>query len=77
MRIKDGERENPLSGRIVEMTPLGEQTALTLQLAGRDDAVLNFKLPTHAARRNELAAGEDVVVSLLAQGIHLMAAAES
>lgn len=69
-----GERENPLSGRLVDMTVLGEQTALTLQLAAQDDAVLNFKLPTHAARRNELLPGAEVVVSLLAGGIHLMAA---
>lgn len=76
-RPSHGERENPLSGRIIDMTVLGEQTALTLQLAANDDAVLNFKMPTHAARRNALAQGEEVVVSLLAEGIHLMAPAQA
>jgi molybdate transport system ATP-binding protein len=68
-----GERENPVAGTVAHMAVLGEQTALTVHVANRQDAVLNFRLPTHAARRNELTPGAEVTVSLLAKGIHLMA----
>jgi molybdate transport system ATP-binding protein len=68
-----GERENPVPGIVAEMAVLGEQTALTVRVGEQRDAVLNFRLPTHAARRNGLAPGAEVTVSLLAKGIHLMA----
>ena len=68
-----GERENPVAGIVADMAVLGEQTALKVHVADQRDAVLNFRLPTHAARRNGLAPGADVTVSLLANGIHLMA----
>jgi molybdate transport system ATP-binding protein len=76
-RPSQGERENPLAGMVTDITRLGEQTAVTVRLEGLDSGpvgggILNFRLPTHAARRNELAPGADVVVSLLAEGIHLM-----
>jgi molybdate transport system ATP-binding protein len=68
-----GERENPVAGIVANMAVLGEQTALTVHVADQRDAVLNFRLPTHAARRNGLAEGAEITVSLLAKGIHLMA----
>ena len=71
-RPSQGERENPLSGTIVTLAILGEQTAVTVRLDGREGLTLNFRLPTHTARRNELATGIDVTVSLLATDIHLM-----
>ncbi|HZA00959.1 MAG TPA: ABC transporter ATP-binding protein [Hyphomicrobiaceae bacterium] len=67
-----GERENPVAGIVADLAVLGEQTAVTVHAADRSDAVLNFRLPTHAARRNELSKGAEVTVSLLAKGIHLM-----
>ncbi len=74
-RPSQGERENPVPGTVVDLTRLGEQTAVTVRVDGAGDALLNFRLPTHAAKRNELAAGELVQVSLLAEGIHVMGAA--
>ena len=76
-RPSQGDRENPVAGTLLDVTPLGEQTAVTVQLPGLGadaSGVLNFRLPTHTARRNELVAGADVVVSLLAAGLHLMPA---
>ena len=67
-----GDRENPLSGVVAALTALGEQTALAVRLAGPGGHSLNFRMPTHAARRNELATGADVTLSALAGGIHLM-----
>ncbi len=70
-RPSRGERENPVAGRVVEMAVLGGITYLALAFDHCDDT-LRFELPTHAARRNGLARGERVGVSLLASGIHLM-----
>lgn len=66
-----GERENPVDGVVREMAVLGEQTSVTLALSSGEP--LNFTVGTHAARRNGLAPGADARVSLLADGIHLMA----
>jgi molybdate transport system ATP-binding protein len=68
-----GDHENPVPGVVADIAALGAQTAVTVRVS-RDGtaAILNFQLPTHAARRNELAVGADVTVSLLRAGIHLM-----
>ena len=71
-RPSQGDRENPVPGRIATLTTLGEQTAVSLRLDGAGGHILNFRLATHSARRNELAAGAAVSVSLLAGGLHLM-----
>ncbi|MDW7748567.1 ABC transporter ATP-binding protein [Halomonas sp.] len=70
-RPSRGERENPVQGRVVEMAVLGGISSVALAFDHCDDT-LRFELPTHAARRNGLARGEAVGVSLLAAGIHLM-----
>jgi len=69
-----GERENPVHGRVTEFAVLGEQSLVTLQIEANSERpmALNFKVATHAARRNGIAVGEDVAVSLLASGLHLM-----
>ena len=69
-RPSQGERENPLAATVSEMVVLGGITSVSLSI-GHDD-MLRFDIPTHAARRNQLASGEVVNVSLLATGIHLM-----
>ena len=71
-RPSQGERENPLAGTVVTLAALGEQTALGVRLEGAGDQILNFRMPTHAARRNELGIGSGVTLSVLAAGIHLM-----
>ncbi len=70
-RPSQGERENPVSGHITQLTRLGEQTAVSVTVAFTVGAVLNFKLPTHAARRNDLELGTEVTLSLLAESLHL------
>ena len=73
-RPSQGDRENPVSGIVAALTGLGEQTSVAMRLDGPDAHILNFRLATHAARRNELAVGAEVTVSLLAAGIHVMPA---
>ncbi|MBF8223132.1 ABC transporter ATP-binding protein [Halomonas sp. 328] len=70
-RPSRGERENPVSGTVSEMVVLGGITLITLSFPHTDDS-LRFEIATHAARRNGLARGEAVTVSLLAAGLHLM-----
>ncbi|MGM0784093.1 MAG: ABC transporter ATP-binding protein [Pseudomonadota bacterium] len=70
-RPSRGERENPVTGQVIEMVVLGGMTSITLGFDhGRE--TLRFDIATHAARRNGLARGEQATVSLLAGGIHLM-----
>jgi molybdate transport system ATP-binding protein len=70
-RPSDGERENPVHGRVVELTVLGETAHLTLALA--DEAGrLGLPVGLHVAERNQIAVGAAVTVSLIADAIHLM-----
>ena len=70
-RPSRGERENPVDGVIAECTELGEHTTVTLRVAGAGSP-LWLRVPTHVARRNALAAGGAVCVSLLADSLHAM-----
>ena len=69
-RPSQGERENPVKGQIDELIPLGESTSITI--ATEQEQSLYLSVPTHVARRNRLAQGGDITVSLLAESIHLM-----
>ena len=69
-RPSQGERENPVKGRIGEFIPLGETTSITITVD--NGQTLYLSVPTHVARRNHLEQGGDIAVSLLAESIHLM-----
>ncbi|MEN8259845.1 MAG: ABC transporter ATP-binding protein [Pseudomonadota bacterium] len=71
-RPSRGERENPVSGTIVEAMAFGERTTVLIETDIRRQRTLMMTVPTHVARRNTLGPGVDVTVSLLAEGIHLM-----
>jgi len=70
-RPSRGENENPVSGEIEDYLVLGANTALTLRI-GANAGNLFLSVPSHVARRNDLARGGQVTVSLLAEAIHLM-----
>jgi len=76
-RPSRGERENPVSGPVIECLPLGENVALTVAVNGPDRPPLFLNIPAHVARRNDIAAGVEIGLSLLADGIHLMPADDS
>ena len=71
-RPSRGERENPVEGVIGECIEVGDMTRVSLRVEGEANP-LRLLVPTHTARRNKLGVGEKARVSLLAQGIHLMA----
>ena len=54
-----------------ECTELGEHTTVTMRVAGTG-GLLWLRVPTHVARRNGIAAGCAVRVSLLADSLHVM-----
>ena len=76
-RPSRGERENPVSGPVVECVQLGENVALTVAVNGPQRPPLFLTIPAHAARRNDIAVGVEIGLSLLADGIHLMPADDS
>jgi molybdate transport system ATP-binding protein len=71
-RPSQGERENPVSGKIVDFLLLGENTSVTMAVNGTGNQTLTFSIPTHVAARNGLALGVAIGVSLRAEAIHLM-----
>lgn len=71
-RPSHGERENPVLGKVAELLSLGENVALTVSVNGSDRPPLFLTIPAHTARRNGIAQGVDIGVSLLSDGIHLM-----
>lgn len=72
-RPSRGEHENPVPGTIDTFLAIGQVAHLTLRPHHAPDLPLHFSMPLHAARRNGLAEGVAATVSLLAEGIHVMA----
>ena len=70
-RPSRGERENPVPGTVTEMITLGDDALVIMGVSGSEEP-LAFVVSLHVARRNRVAVGESVRVSLLADGIHLM-----
>lgn len=73
-RPSRGEAENPVSGVLSECTEMRDTVICVLRIGsgGGGGDSLTFAVPSHVARRNGLAIGEETTVSLLAAGIHLM-----
>jgi molybdate transport system ATP-binding protein len=72
-RPSRGEHENPVTGRIADLLVLGETMQIDLRPDAHPEVVIAFSVPTHVGRRNGLAVGVSATVSLLADGIHLLA----
>jgi len=75
-RPSRGEAENPVAGSIARHVVLGDTTLSTIRLEGGETRPLTLQLPTYVAERNRLAAGAQVMLSLLASAIHIMPPAE-
>ena len=72
-RPSRGEHENPVRGVARDVVILGGDARVTLDVHGVDTP-LTFEVSAHVAARNRVAAGAEVSVSLLADGIHLVPA---
>jgi molybdate transport system ATP-binding protein len=71
-RPSRGERENPVTGVVVQAVRLGDTTLLGLRPQAAGGEAVLVSISTHVAQRNGLAPGVAASVSLLAQGVHLM-----
>jgi len=71
-RPSRGEKENPLSGRIIEYYEISGQAHLRVLIDQAAKAVLSVNVPLHVAQRNQLAQNKTIRLSLLAKAIHLM-----
>lgn len=71
-RAASGDEENPVAGIVREVVPLGDRFAVAISVDGEASSLLNFKVSSHTWRRNELAPGTQVTVSLLADAIHVL-----
>ena len=72
-RPSRGEHENPVHGVVRDVVILGGDARVTLDVGGAS-APLTFEVSAHVAQRNNVAAGAEISVSLLADGIHVMPA---
>ena len=71
-RKSNGERENPLSGTIIEYYILGGYANIVIRVDKKLNINITMTVPLHVAQRNRLDYGEKITISLLAAGIHLM-----
>jgi molybdate transport system ATP-binding protein len=71
-RPSRGERENPVPGVVTQLVALGDQVRLGITPDGAQGQPLHLSLSLHVARRNGIAPGRAVTVSLAADAIHLM-----
>ncbi len=72
LRPSRGERENPVTGRIVEIVHFGGRAQVLMAPDTAPDLRLHLDLPQHVAARNRLSVNDQIRVSLLRQAIHLM-----
>jgi molybdate transport system ATP-binding protein len=72
LRPSHGVRENPLTGKILELVQSGGRVEVILAPDAAQDLRLYLNLPLHVAERNRLSLGESIGVSLLKQYLHLM-----
>lgn len=72
VRPSKGERENPISGEVIECLTAGDMVRIALKISGEVNS-LSMSVPAHVAERNSIAIGEKIQVSLLAKSVHILA----
>ena len=72
-RPSRGEHENPVPGTIGSRVDIGQSAQLVLIPHHEPSLPIQFTIPLHVASRNSIEVGAEAAVSLLAEGIHIMA----
>ncbi|PCK03686.1 MAG: ABC transporter [Alteromonadaceae bacterium] len=72
VRPSRGEQENPVTGVIEELITLKGITTVLFIVDHANGQTLQMDVPEHVAKRNKLAIGVAISVSLLSDAIHLM-----
>lgn len=71
-RPSNGDKENPLSGKIIEYIESNGLALLLVEVDAELKINMTINVPLHVAKRNHLRLNEQIGVSLLSEGIHLM-----
>lgn len=71
-RPSHGERENPIATVVAEAVELGDDLSLRLTVKATNE-LLAFRVSRHVAARNKVEVGGNLTVSILSEGIHIMA----
>ncbi len=71
-RPSNGEKENPLQGKIIEYLESNGLANLLVQVDPKLNINFTVNVPLHVAKRNKLGLNEQIGISLLSEGIHLM-----
>ena len=71
-RPSNGDRENPLQGQIIEYMESSGLANLSVEIDPELKINIIMIVPLHVAKRNRLGLNENIGISLLSEGIHLM-----
>ena len=71
-RPSNGDRENPLHGKIIEYMESRGLANLLVEVDHELKINIAMNVPLHVSKRNQLSLGENISISLLSEGIHLM-----
>jgi molybdate transport system ATP-binding protein len=71
-RPSNGDCENPLKGKIIEYMETSGLANLLVQIDRELKINITINVPLHVAKRNNLGLNENIGISLLSEGIHLM-----
>jgi molybdate transport system ATP-binding protein len=71
-RPSNGDKENPLQGQIIEYLEINGLANILVQIDKELNINITINVPLHVARRNRLGVNENIGISLLSEGIHLM-----
>ena len=71
-RPSNGDRENPLQGQIIEYMESSGLANMLVQIDKQLQINIAINVPLHVAKRNALGLHENIGISLLTEGIHIM-----
>jgi molybdate transport system ATP-binding protein len=71
-RPSNGDKENPLQGEVIEYMESSGLSNMLVQIDRELHINIAISVPLHVAKRNGLGLHENVGISLLSEGVHLM-----
>ena len=71
-RPSNGDRENPLQGQVIEYMESNGLANMLVRIDNKLKINITINVPLHVAKRNNLGLHENIGISLLGEGIHLM-----
>ncbi|GAB2593554.1 ABC transporter ATP-binding protein [Nitrincola alkalisediminis] len=70
-RPSNGDKENPIEGRIEELVMLGPHVSISVRPTHAPELPLRFFIPRHFVERQDLRMGMSIFVSLLGEQLHI------